>query len=238
MATESGQLVQFTDAARRHSAVAGFIDSLKKRSRATSSPTALPAGIDTVARQVAQDEDLEKRFTATAQAVGMSVHPANMANWLDVVSSLLREHKLQSVVLPVPGDGFFDAQRLKALKQWLNEDRIDTRSEFDDATLFSVGAAITGVAAAICEHGTLVCRASGAVARGASLIPPVHIAVVQASQLVPDMCDYFDTLGECAIFPANITFITGPSKTADIEGVLVTGVHGPEAVHVVLVSPD
>ena len=69
--------------------------------------------------------------------------------------------------------------------------------------------------------------------RGASLIPPVHIAVVAQAQIVPDLCDYFGGLG--LSLPANINVITGPSKTADIEGILITGVHGPGDVHVALV---
>ena len=66
------------------------------------------------------------------------------------------------------------------------------------------------------------------------MIPPVHIAVVAQAQIVPDLCDFFDGLG--GSLPANINVITGPSKTADIEGILITGVHGPGDVHVVVVS--
>ena len=72
-------------------------------------------------------------------------------------------------------------------------------------------------------------------ARGASLIPPVHIALLDRTQIVGDLFDYFDRLASTGL-PANINLITGPSKTADIEGILITGVHGPGVVHVLLLE--
>jgi L-lactate dehydrogenase complex protein LldG len=51
---------------------------------------------------------------------------------------------------------------------------------------------------------------------------------------VPDLLDLFAASTPGGL-PANLTLISGPSKTADIEGILITGVHGPGAVHVILV---
>jgi L-lactate dehydrogenase complex protein LldG len=103
--------------------------------------------------------------------------------------------------------------------------------------LFRVAAAVTGVELAVAETGSLVCTAGPHTARGASLIAPLHVAVVRAPQLAPDLCDVFARFNSAAALPAHLTLITGPSKTADVEGVLVTGVHGPGVVHVVLVEP-
>ncbi len=87
---------------------------------------------------------------------------------------------------------------------------------------------------AVAETGTVVCTSGPQSARGSSLLPPIHIALVSEAQLVADLFDLFPRLAAGEL-PANVNLITGPSKTADIEGVLVTGMHGPGAVHLVLV---
>lgn len=97
---------------------------------------------------------------------------------------------------------------------------------------FDVG--ISTVQAAIAETGTLVLDSTRERHRLLSLVPPVHIAIVRASQI-------YRTLGEVLalirkdkeISPA-VTFITGPSRTADIELTLAIGVHGPQELYVII----
>jgi len=226
-----------TDDNVRRETVARFLDWLKRRQRTAPPETALPDDPQTGAREVALDEDLAARFRRAATTVGMNVHTAMLSDWLDVVGELLQKHEARSAAIPAAGDGFFEAERVEQLRQRLTGEGIATQSDVDDETLFSVDVAITGVAAAIAEHGSLVCESQPGVARGSSLIPPIHIAVVAVEQLLPDLCDYFDGLSKRSGLPAAISLITGPSKTADIEGVLVTGVHGPAVVDVVVVRP-
>ena len=71
--------------------------------------------------------------------------------------------------------------------------------------------------------------------RSLSLLPPVHVAVAERRQILPDLFDLFAALGTDEL-PANVSIITGPSKTGDIELRLVTGVHGPGEVHVLLIG--
>ncbi len=101
---------------------------------------------------------------------------------------------------------------------------------------FDAVVGITGVLAVLAETGTLVLASDATRSRGTFLIPPVHVAIVLESQVVPDMLDLWPLVGNKP--PTALTLITGPSKTADIEGILVTGVHGPGAVHVILVASD
>jgi L-lactate utilization protein LutC len=103
--------------------------------------------------------------------------------------------------------------------------------------LFAADVGITGVDALIAETGSIVLASRPGQARSPSLLPPVHIAVAERSQLVPDLFDMFDLQfrPENPI-PSCLTIITGPSKTGDIELRLVTGVHGPREVHVVLID--
>ena len=96
---------------------------------------------------------------------------------------------------------------------------------------------ISGVAYAIAETGTLVMASGPNDPRSLSLTPFVHIAVVGSDQLLPDLFDLFTELEpEKDRLPACLSFITGPSKTGDIELKLVTGVHGPGELHVVLIA--
>jgi|SRR6516162_5512878 L-lactate dehydrogenase complex protein LldG len=101
---------------------------------------------------------------------------------------------------------------------------------------FAADIAISGVKYLIAETGTLVVETRAAEPRSLTLLPLVHIAVAHHSQLLPDLFDLFDRQ-QLAIgngLPSCLTLITGPSKTGDIELNLVTGVHGPGELHVVL----
>lgn len=100
--------------------------------------------------------------------------------------------------------------------------------------LFNSEVGVTGAQAGIAETGTLVLDSSVDRNRLVSLVPPVHIAILDASRI-------YTTLGETLaalqsgdeVSPA-ITFITGPSRTADIELTLTIGVHGPQELYVII----
>jgi L-lactate utilization protein LutC len=99
---------------------------------------------------------------------------------------------------------------------------------------FAADASVTGVDCLVAETGTLVIRTSMDEPRSLSLIPPVHIAVAEENQIIPDLFDLFPP--DAPRPPSCLTLITGPSKTGDIELRLVTGVHGPGQVHLVLIT--
>ena len=94
---------------------------------------------------------------------------------------------------------------------------------------------ITGVFCAIAETGTLMTVTGRDTPATLSLLPETHIAVVRRSRIVPGMEDAWrllrDELGEP---PRAVTFISGPSRTADIEQTVTLGAHGPYRVHVIL----
>jgi L-lactate utilization protein LutC len=100
---------------------------------------------------------------------------------------------------------------------------------------YDLDCGITEVFAAVAETGSLVIRPDAAHGRALSLVPPIHIAVVEPASIVADLIDLFANIA-AAPRVSNITLITGPSKTADIEGALVTGVHGPGVVRVYLIQ--
>jgi L-lactate dehydrogenase complex protein LldG len=82
---------------------------------------------------------------------------------------------------------------------------------------------ITRAAGAIAETGTIILKDNGTTNRLAALTPWVHIAVVPRAGLFSDLSQAVATLGD----DPNVIWATGPSKTADVEGILIEGVHGP-----------
>jgi L-lactate dehydrogenase complex protein LldG len=94
---------------------------------------------------------------------------------------------------------------------------------------------ITGAFAAIAETGTLVLTSGPDSPATASLLPETHVAVMNAARIVPHMEDAF-ALARAAFgqLPRVINFVSGPSRTADIDQTIVLGVHGPSRVHIVL----
>jgi L-lactate dehydrogenase complex protein LldG len=218
-------------------AMTAFIEALRRRLEAVRRETPLPEELEPHVRQTPSDEDLAVRFMQAATSVGLEVHAASPANWMNVVSDILRGHDAHAVIVQLDADSPLGERATDELGSRLSADGFAPTTAVDDETLFSADAGVTSVAAAIAETGTIVCPSGPGLARGASLIPLVHVAVVHTAQLVADLYDYFDRLSPAGELPANINLITGPSKTADIEGILVTGVHGPGHVHVVLISP-
>ena len=106
------------------------------------------------------------------------------------------------------------------------------------ADLFNFDVGITMAQAAIAETGTLVLDGESEQHRLVSLLPPVHIAVVYARDVVVTIGDALARLhnNEAQQLSRAITFITGPSRTADIELTLTIGVHGPKELYVIVIN--
>ena len=106
-----------------------------------------------------------------------------------------------------------------------------------------VGSFVGVTAADYClaDTATLVLRARPGQPRSTSLVPSIHVAVIRLEQLLPDLQAFYTVLrrdlqsgGEG--LTNSLTFISGPSKTADIELVMVHGAHGPRELHIVVIT--
>ena len=98
---------------------------------------------------------------------------------------------------------------------------------------------ITGVEFAIAETGTAVLSSDSETGRLVGLAPPVHIVIVKRGQVLPSLDELFLLRKWQSIHglaPQYASLISGPSRSADIEYTLVTGVHGPGDVRMVLVD--
>jgi L-lactate dehydrogenase complex protein LldG len=94
---------------------------------------------------------------------------------------------------------------------------------FDRTRVDDYGFGITRAAAAIAESGTIVLNDTTTSTRLAALAPWVHVAVVARDTIFSDISQAVAALGR----DRNVVWCTGPSKTADVEGILIEGVHGP-----------
>jgi L-lactate dehydrogenase complex protein LldG len=178
--------------------------------------------------------DLCERFAAEVNAVGgQAFVVADLAAARQRLRLLLEEAGAKSAVcwqhylldrlsladlLAAWGGAAIDHSRLATLT--VNDQR---------ASVLTCDVGITSCDCAIAETGTLLMCSRPGQERVASLLPPIHIAVVERRQIVPDLIDALARLHDRGLeqLPSNVTLITGPSKTGDIELQLTTGVHGP-----------
>lgn len=96
---------------------------------------------------------------------------------------------------------------------------------------------ITSADYGLAETGTIVTVASSE-ARLVSLLPPAHIALLPASRMLTGLDEFYSGRSLPADHASSTVFITGPSRSADIEMILVRGVHGPRIIHVIVIEED
>jgi L-lactate dehydrogenase complex protein LldG len=96
-------------------------------------------------------------------------------------------------------------------------------AEFDRSRVDDYAFGLTRAAGAIAETGTIILNDATTSRRLAALAPWIHVAVVERAQIFSDMPQAVAALGG----DSNVIWCTGPSKTADVEGILIEGVHGP-----------
>ncbi len=96
---------------------------------------------------------------------------------------------------------------------------------------------LTGCFCATAETGTLVLLSGPETYASAGLLPETHIAIVPASRIVPGHEEAFGLIRqERGELPRAVNFVSGPSRTVDIEQTIILGAHGPYRVHVIVVQ--
>lgn len=183
--------------------------------------------------------DAVARFTHELTTLGGFVHQAP-ARDASVVAELIATLTIEAVVkrallwddtwLPVPGLAAALAAKGFDIDHQHPTD-LSTMGRREELAAATVG--ITGAEAALSETGSVVLVSGPGRGRLASLLPPVHVALVERARLVRSLPDLLLSRPELATAGSNLVCITGPSRTADIEHTLSRGVHGPREVHVV-----
>jgi L-lactate dehydrogenase complex protein LldG len=98
-----------------------------------------------------------------------------------------------------------------------------------------VDAAVTTTLGGIAETGTLILWPDQNEPRMMSLVPPIHIAILEAGKLFNTFAEAVATMQWASSMPTNALLISGPSKSADIEQTLAYGVHGPKELVILLI---
>jgi L-lactate dehydrogenase complex protein LldG len=180
-----------------------------------------------IVRLVPRDADLPAVFLQAATGMKMLVSRVDTDSIVLKLTEFLHSRNVKRIML----------SDTPLLKQWNMTDVLHSfgfeakwwsELTLDDAYEFDAG--LTEVDYAVAETGTLAIRHRPEHGRLLSLVPFVHVAVIERDKFVPDLLDLMELLRKEG-FGSGVTLISGPSKTADIEMNVVTGVHGPNVVH-------
>lgn len=131
-----------------------------------------------------------------------------------------------------------DHDLIHSLTQDLELKFLDTSDPYDVRELEQCDVGITGCDALVAQTASVLITTQSAGGRALSVLPPHHVVLATADQMVTTMADGYAVLREkhAPHWPSFISFITGPSRTADIERVLVLGAHGPKKLTVILIE--
>ena len=134
--------------------------------------------------------------------------------------------------------GVHRSDLVREVTQNLDLEFVNTSDGYDVCDLEKCDVGISTCDALIAQTASVLVTTQSAGGRALSVLPPHHIVIATADQMVTTMADGFDVLrskhGDD--WPSFISFISGPSRTADIERVLVLGAHGPKKLTVILIE--
>ncbi len=168
------------------------------------------------------------------EAVKSEVYSVSADGWVGRLSELIRAKKIKNLLYGPAGPIASDIEAAhEALPELISySDNIEGFKE----TLFDIDAGITSTIGAIADTGAIVLWPTPAEPRTLSLVPHTHFAVVEAKNIYASMAEIMERGNWAAKMPTNALFISGPSKTADIEFTLAFGVHGPKELVVLIVE--
>jgi len=184
-------------------------------------------------------EQLEEELTALRSRVYRAYSKEELLSLLNSLVDTFPTPKIALEIRPWIKSFDLDEHLIKENRQLLhlpsNERRKALReNNWEAACTVQIG--ISGADYALADTGTLVLFSGSSGGRWISLTPNVHICLLPMERILPSLDDLFPLLAQKengAALGSAITFITGPSRTADIELTLVMGAHGPKELHVI-----
>jgi L-lactate dehydrogenase complex protein LldG len=177
---------------------------------------------------------LYQRFAEVLTGVGGTPHgPVPVDEALDLLVNLCRERAGGGAVAVSTGDPVMArlgvAGRLgEAGLEVLTPDDVFWRERLAEA-----GVGVTGAVAGVAASGSVGVACGPGAPRATSLVPPAHICILFSGTMVEDLAE---ALCRGTDLPSNLVWVSGPSRSADLELVLTIGVHGPGSVDVIVVQ--
>jgi L-lactate dehydrogenase complex protein LldG len=197
--------------------------------RNTPARAPIPPEIDErIVRLVQSEVGLPELLVAQARKSAMGAELVYVDDLVEKLVAFFRVNLCVRIAMPLSPllDGLEIGVRLRDagldVKRW---------DELSADAIYEYDCGLTDCYAAVAETGSLVVRATPRHGRCLSLVPAIHVAIVEPRLIVGDLLDLMEKLSS-ETDRAGTAIITGPSKTSDIEGNLVTGVHGPKMVQV------
>lgn len=218
------------DTSRARSAILG-------RLKAVHVDDPVPASdFSVVEKKEWRGEERFTRFRAGMECVNGEVLECDRDGWPEFLHDWLKKESIKTLAY---GPGGPLAKDMARAVQGTNTRLVPYDKEIEDFrhTLFDeTDAGITSTMGGIVDTGTLVLWPTPEEPRLLSLVPPIHIAVLDSDKLHNTFLEAMRTNNWADGMPTNALLVTGPSKTADIEQTLIYGVHGPKRLVVLLLK--
>ena len=172
------------------------------------------------------------------EAVRTEVYVVTQSTWMKKLEAIAAEKKMSNLLIaPETAYG-------KALESaWSGRHEglpglvaYGENIEAFKTELFEVDAALTTTIGAIADPGVIILWPTEKEPRSMSLVPHIHLALLEADNIYTSPAEAFSKLKWSENVPANALFISGPSKTADIEFILTFGVHGPKELVLLIID--
>ena len=187
--------------------------------------TAVPLAGEALAEQL-------KTFVAALQAAHAEVVDARGGSVVALLENFCKTKNIRRLLVPT---GNFGTIALPGVKVEAFDRPVE---DFKNALFTEIDAGLTIADCGLADTGVLVQRSTPRQPRTLSLVPPIHFCLININRLYADMRSALSGEGWVADMPSNLIFISGPSKTADIQQTLAYGAHGPKELIVFLVAED
>jgi L-lactate dehydrogenase complex protein LldG len=176
------------------------------------------------------------QFQKIIESVHGEVHRCTLESWIAQLVDILSSRSARSLLIPAAhqiGRALRDSGREDLPELLIYDEPIES---WQPHLFNEVDASITSTRGGIAETGSLILWPTPNEPRLMSLVPPIHIAVLEASELYTTFHEAMHAQNWASGMPTNALLVSGPSKTADIEQTLAYGVHGPKELIILVIE--